>query len=269
MKTSTNVPLLKHKAYEEPSVFRPENLLREARRQKEVSDCPVPPVVVLDPDGDLADYLLAQGRAERSKCWACYHSVMYTFQVDGTAVGIVPNIVGASYAVLVAEQLFVSGCKLLISVTSAGIVNEPEVPKRFALLTEALRDEGASYHYLPAGAPARLAPHLQEQLTCESAEQLPWFPAKTWTTDAPYRETTVAIEAARKENITCVEMEAAALYAFGQSCAQPVVCFAHLTNTMAQQEGDFEKGEAFGSLDTLTLISKVLAMNVPAGSIGN
>ncbi len=65
-----------------------------------------------------------------------------------------------------------------------------------------------------------------------------------------------------------MQIIAAALYAFGQSRAQPVVCFAHLTNTMAQQEGDFEKGEAFGSLDTLALISKVLAMGVP-GSIGN
>lgn len=34
--------------------------------------------------------------------------------------GIIPHVVDTAFAVLVAEELFVSGCKLLISVTSAG-----------------------------------------------------------------------------------------------------------------------------------------------------
>ena len=45
-------PLLKNKAYDEPSVFRPENLLREARRQNEIEEGTVPSVCLLDPDGD-------------------------------------------------------------------------------------------------------------------------------------------------------------------------------------------------------------------------
>lgn len=52
-------------------------------------------------------------------------------------------------------------------------------------------------------------------------------------------------------------MEAAALYAFAQAKNKDVICFAHLTNTMAQQEGDFEKGEHFGSIDTLSLLKEV------------
>jgi len=82
--------------------------------------------------------------------------------------------------------------------------------------------------------------------------------AKSWTTDAPYRETQTAIIAMKKENVTCVEMEASALYAFAEAKDKEVTCFAHLTNTMAQEEGDFEKGEAFGSLETVTLIKEVL-----------
>ena len=37
-----------------------------------------------------------------------------------------------------------------------------------------------------------------------------------------------------------------------------VICFADLTNIMAQSEGDFEKGEHFGSIDTLNLLSYLL-----------
>lgn len=45
-------PLLGNKHYREASAFAPENLLREARRQKGLGDGLVPDVWVLDPDGD-------------------------------------------------------------------------------------------------------------------------------------------------------------------------------------------------------------------------
>lgn len=77
----------------------------------------------------------------------------------------------------------------------------------------------------------------------------------TWTTDAPFRETVEAIEYARSEGILGVEMEAAALYAFAQVKAKDVVCFAHITNQMAQIEGDFEKGLDQGSHDALEVVT--------------
>lgn len=163
-------------------------------------------------------------------------------------------MVGASYAVLVAEQLFVSGCEFLISITSAGIINEPETAKRFALITEAISDEGTSYHYLPKERPAQLSTRLNQKLP----ENDLWFQAKRWTTDAPYRETNSAIKAMKEEKVTCVEMEASALYAFAEAREKSIICFAHLTNTMAQQEGDFEKGEFFGSLESLELLKRTL-----------
>ena len=62
----------------------------------------------------------------------------------------------------------------------------------------------------------------------------------------------------KEQNVCRVEMEASALYAFAAAKQKNVICFAHLTNTMAQTEGDFEKGEYFGSLDTLNLLSYLL-----------
>jgi uridine phosphorylase len=243
-----------NKNYQEQSVFLPENLLREARRQKNIADCSVPTVCVLDPDGDLVDYLLKKEKAKKNECWSCYHSKLYSFTFGDTQIGIIPCVVGSSYAVLVAEQLFVSGCELLISITSAGIITEPQIAKRFALITESVRDEGTSYHYLPKEKPALLSDELTKKLTVNDL----WFPATSWTTDAPYRETPSAIAAMKAHGITCVEMEAAALYAFAEAKNKNVICFAHLTNTMAQQEGDFEKGEYFGSLESLELIHSTL-----------
>src|SRR6266568_6720863 len=78
-----------------------------------------------------------------------------------------------------------------------------------------------------------------------------------WTTDAPFRETAAAIERARARNILAVEMEAAALYAFAQAREKPVLCLAHVTNRMAVDAGDFEKGEADGAAASLTVIAAV------------
>lgn len=50
----------------------------------------------------------------------------------------------------------------------------------------------------------------------------------------PYRETEAAIAAAQDHGALAVEMEAAALYAFGAAAGRSVVCFAHVTNSMAQ-----------------------------------
>lgn len=250
-------PILRDKHYDVPSAFTPENLLREARRQKSLPDISVPEVCILDPDGDIVRHLRATGRARRTPGWACYHSKMDSFELDGREFGIVGCAVGASYAVLLAEQMFVSGCRLLISITSSGQIKALRPPPYFILIERALRDEGTSYHYLPPAAYAEADPTLMTTV----AEALshagePVERGTTWTTDAPYRETEAAIEAARAQGILAVEMEAAALYAFGSARGKAVLCFAHVTNQMGQT-GDFEKGEANGATASLALVQAV------------
>lgn len=163
---------------------------------------------------------------------------------------------GASFAVLVAEELFASGCGLLISVTSSGQVLPRENPPFFVLIERALRDEGTSYHYLPPSDYSHIDDSLLKTLGGAFAElTVPVYRGATWTTDAPFRETPIAIEHAKAEGILAVEMEAAALYAFAQARQKPVVCFAYVTNKMANVEGDFEKGEGEGSRDALQVIA--------------
>ena len=58
----------------------------------------------------------------------------------------------------------------------------------------------------------------------------------------------------KAKGLLAVEMEAAALYSFAKARGKPVICFAHVTNQMARIEGDFEKGEADGSVDALAVI---------------
>ncbi len=249
-------PILTQKHFGEASAFAPENLLREARRQKGLGGGAVPDVCVLDPDGDIVRQARAAGLARRDPDWACYHTELWRMSHDGLDLGVVPCAVGASFAVLVAEQLFAAGCRLLVSVTSSGQLVELRPPPYFILIGKALRDEGTSYHYLPPSEFSVLAPGLAQAMDgAFDGLRVPVERGATWTTDAPFRETPSAIAAMKAKGLLAVEMEAAALYAFAGARQKPVICFAHVTNQMAQIEGDFEKGEGDGSVDALTVIA--------------
>ena len=249
-------PILAGKDFAAPSVFEPENLLREARRQKNLPSSAVPEVCLLDPDGDIVRELAKSGRSRRSAGWACYHTDLYEFEHGDEHFGIIGCAVGASFAVLLAEQLFASGCRLLISMTSAGQIVEQGSPPYLILIDRALRDEGTSYHYLPPAEFAEADRGLVEAaMKAFTAARQPMHCGASWTTDAPFRETAAAIERCRTRNILAVEMEAAGLYAFAKARRKPVLCFAHVTNQMAVIEGDFEKGEADGSSASLGVIA--------------
>lgn len=241
-------------------MFEPANLLREGRRQLGRADVPVPAVCLLDPDGDIVRHLCGLDLAVEHPGWACYHTTLWTFDLDGTRVGVIGCAVGASFAVLLAEQLFASGCELLLSVTSSGMITSLGDPPYFVIINRALRDLGTSLHYLPPGdwsaAPGRLLDLVDGRLGGLVQRVVT---GSTWTTDAPYRETEAAIAEAEALGIAAVEMEAAALYAFATARHRDVLCLAHVTNSMATGGDDFEKGEDGGAPGALALVAAVIA----------
>lgn len=245
-----------HKEYEEPSIFNPGDLLREARRQKKIDQKAIPEICVLDPDGDIAAYLIKEQKAVLNQSWACYHTRLYDFVYDDLEFGIIGCVVGASFAVLVSEELFASGCGLVISMTSAGQITPIKEPPYIILIEKALRDEGASHHYLPPSKYGRMDSQLFQSIERGFRDRsMDIHTGATWTTDAPFRETEAAIQFARDEGILAVEMEASALYVFSQVKKKPVICLANITNQMGSAEQDFEKGPHNGAAASLEVIS--------------
>jgi uridine phosphorylase len=247
-------PLFERKHHDAPSIFRPENMLREARRQKSLNSAAVPAICVIDPDGDIVTYVRRACAASPCESWACFHTRMWEWTASDVRCGIIGHVVGGSFSVLVAEQLFVSGCELLVNIAAAGQITNIGQPPYYILIERALRDEGTSYHYLPPSAYAEADPALVELAArafgCAGRRV---HRGATWTTDAPFRETAEAIELRRREGILAVEMEAAALYAFAAAWSRPVICLAHVSNRLGCVEGDFEKGEGNGASSSLEL----------------
>ena len=236
------IPLLAH-ALEEPSAFTPESLLEAVRAARNLPREPVPPICILEFDGDLTDWLISTGAAKPWKSWACFHTTMHTVEVEGTPCGIVPRTIGGPYAALIAEQLRASGAQVVLGLTSAGRVAASVSVPSLVVATEAIRDEGTSYHYLSASRPAVADAMLADSLVQGLGNLgVPVLSGAVWTTDAPYRETQQQLAEYARQGVLAVEMQAASLFAFGIARGLPVGMVAHVTNAVDHEHAPFEKG---------------------------
>ncbi len=126
------------------------------------------------------------------------------------------------------------GCRAFVVCGGAGALRPDLTLGHLVVVSSSLRDEGTSHHYLPAGRHIdadRGAREVLEQVLVE--KEVPFVSGRTWTTDAPYRETPDKIASRRAEGCLTVEMEAAALAAVARfrqvSLAQVVYCGDDLT----------------------------------------
>jgi uridine phosphorylase len=77
-----------------------------------------------------------------------------------------------------------------------------------------VRDEGVSYHYIEPSREIECNPDAIMAIEgVLNQEKVPFIKAKTWTTDAIFRETEAKIAKRVAEGCVTVEMEAAAFYA--------------------------------------------------------
>jgi uridine phosphorylase len=237
-----SVPLLSH-PYFSPSAFTPEALVRAVRAERGIGSEKVPSVCVLDFDGDLTDWLIERALVHRCTYWACFHTSMYVIKVDGFDCGIVPRTIGGPYAVLVAEQLRISGAAVIIGLASAGRVLDSLPVPSLVIATSAIRDEGTSYHYLPPGETIHGSGEIAELLEAELGDlDLPIKRGCVWTTDAPYRETHEQLQNYASKGVLAVEMQAASLFAFAEARHASVGLVAHVTNAVHDERDSFDKG---------------------------
>lgn len=125
--------------------------------------------------------------------------------------------VGAPIAAGLLEEAIAFGCQKFIACGGCGVLEKDLAVGHLIVVSSAVRDEGTSYHYLPpdreVAADERGVNALVKTLETRG---VPYRVGKTWTTDAPYRETVNKIARRREEGCLTVEMESAALIAVSQ-----------------------------------------------------
>ncbi len=142
---------------------------------------------------------------------------LYEIEVDGKRLAVLHPGVGAPMAAALLEETIALGCRNFIACGGAGVLDKDIAVGHILVPATAVRDEGTSYHYL---APAREVSASTNGIAAIErvlrAEQIDYLVSKTWTTDAPYRETLAKIRRRKEEGCLTVEMEAAAFFAVAQ-----------------------------------------------------
>lgn len=242
-KPPLEIPLLASHSLEEESVFRPENLLSAVRKLRGLPDRPVPPICILEFDGDLTDSMAAGGELQPCEDWACFHTTLFTGELGGIPWAMLPRTIGGPYTVLVAEQLRAAGARLIVGLSSAGRVSRHLSLPSLVVATSAIRDEGTSLHYLPPARDVKCPSGVTGALRAELAAT-GWRveSGEVWTTDAPYRETLTQLHHWAVEGALAVEMQAASLFAFGHARGAETALVAVVSNAADHSEEVFDTG---------------------------
>jgi uridine phosphorylase len=143
--------------------------------------------------------------------WEDADRPVYEMDFNGYPLVVFQSPVGASIAAAMLEELIARGCRKFMACGSAGVLDQNIVVGRIIIPSIAVRDEGTSYHYMPPGREiamgSKVVGMIEEVLNELGVDYLK---GKTWTTDAPYRETREKIDLRRAEGCLTVEMETAA-----------------------------------------------------------
>lgn len=160
-----------------------------------------------------------EGRGEQvaGMRWETGEHPIYALQLDDRPFAVFHPGVGAPLCAGLLEEAIAKGCRKFIACGGAGVLDRGIAVGHVVVPTSAVRDEGTSYHYLPPGREVSPSPEgvaaIEAVLTRRG---VPYLTGKTWTTDAPYRETPGKVRLRRAEGCLTVEMEAAAFFAVAQ-----------------------------------------------------
>ena len=159
-------------------------------------------------------------------------------QVKKANVTVLTSFGGGSPLVMeLAEELVVMGAKRMLLMTWGGTLDPNLKPGDIVVCDRAIRDEGASHHYLASSKYVLADKGLADELagairkrggTCTLGT--------TWTTDAPYRETREEVEQYQAEGVKTVEMESAGLFVVGQVRQVPTASVVVVMDSLATYE---------------------------------
>jgi uridine phosphorylase len=139
---------------------------------------------------------------------------VYEIEYQGQRLAFCHPGIGAPLSAALLEEVIAFGCRKFVACGGCGVLEKDTAVGSLFVVTSAVRDEGVSYHYLPPG----------REITADEAgvkaladtldgRGIPYKLVKTWTTDAPYRETVNKIARRKEEGCLVVEMECAGLIA--------------------------------------------------------
>lgn len=121
--------------------------------------------------------------------------------------------IGCPATVTLLEELVACGIRRFVGIGPAGALRDDIKNGDVILCTGAFSDEGTSAHYPGYKIFSKPSRTLSAQLALRlKKHHVPFVKGKTWTTDAPFRETKQNLEYFLNAGAAVVEMEASAMF---------------------------------------------------------
>jgi uridine phosphorylase len=186
---------------------------------REIEPCDVPEHCVICFFREVLEKVVAEhgARVAAANHWEDGRHDVYEIEHAGQRLAFFHPGVGAPLAAGLLEEVIAFGCRKFVVCGGAGVLQKEIAVGHLIVVSAALRDEGVSYHYLPPGREVQADPRVMAALEgALRSRGVPYRVGKTWTTDAPYRETRAMVARRQAQGCLTVEMEAAALLAVAQ-----------------------------------------------------
>jgi len=162
---------------------------------------------------------------------------LYELNIDGQKIGLILSVVGAPATVSEYEELFAMGVEHILVFGTCGVLDQSINDCQIIIPYAAIREEGTSYHYI-ADEDEIVVNHktLSQMKAFFEKRHVHYLVAKTWTTDAFYRETKKKITSMKAKGCVCVDMECSALAALSQFRNKPIAQFFYSADNLDSEE---------------------------------
>lgn len=168
---------------------------------------------------------------------SCAPVRIHRLRYEGATVAVYLSLIGGSAAAMLMEEAIALGGRRFLFFGSCGVLDNEILGGHIAVPTAAYRDDGTSYHYLPA-APYVEIPTAETLAGILRDLEVPHHLTRTWTTDAIYRETRANMEKRRAEGCRVVEMECASTAAVAQRRGVEFFQFVYGADSLDGDEWD-------------------------------
>jgi len=228
-KNYLKILLNKHK---NKSLVSPEKLISYAIKEK----IQLPRRAILCLAGGLANSLVKRSDFLTSFYILGLKIDIYKDKTRGESVSVVGYIgIGAPAAVVCVEKLQALGVREFFSLGVVGSLSGNLSIGEKVLLKSSFRGESCSYHYKD---PCVYMETPRNKTYNKLVKNLSLKPVKSWSTDAPFRETKEEINYFISQGVECVEMESSALMAVGEYYNLSVFCLAVVSDHLSIESWD-------------------------------
>ena len=156
---------------------------------------------------------------------------IYKLDWNGRSIGIFQTLIGGAGTAGLLEEALAMGAKQVLIYGSCGVLDSALAAGHLILPTQAYRDEGTSYHYMPISDYVDVPTALRLGEIFDEL-RLPYVKGRVWTTDAFYRETRNNMEKRKADGCVAVDMECASVMAVAQFRGVPVYQFLYAEDSL-------------------------------------